>query len=1134
MDFKYTKGYLHYNDLPWQCREYLPASENVNDACVSRIIAGADQSYLFSVFATDTDFTVIILEDQSGTFTDALGGYCLMPGGFSRVVVIGKYIYAVPKLDATGIYRLHLQYLNGGDSSSHLENYLDGVAPVGDIHGDVIDDDEFLYYITEIDKRLYVRNISAGVEFQTNLEGDGPCLLPKGRWDGGLYWTCGPFLHVYYRPESIDADGFFAQMSYGHVGDDFDGDEIDEAKWAIVNEGLMSSCFAHSDALLFDTQAPSPGSARAEAYYKSLCVGNIGVQIDLNVGAWPDVAGTQDAGVSLELCTPDFNTVYRIIRGRKPISGGASQEQYLRFEVERDDAVVYELELYSPPDELKIKVERRPGEGGGKQICFGRENQPGMWDAWYWQDDEGNDAPLIPRIVVFNDSGQSLSGSIDNFAATVSSPAIYRSMPDEVPVCAAMSPRLFENERTIALGYRGGAGFLLTCEADQGGASEARAKVSEPITSHEVGLGAKILGFVDPVAACVSEDGASVFFGGVGGVTQVGAAYADQPVKLRQYTTAWDHAQPLTWIDVQALDYCENGFVYGTKVSAIGGGDPYDPYNPYGMSIIGSQGSGGAGYIIPDFDAPEGQDAFARARNHNEIVTGTGLPPVIPEDFLHAHVERRINGGLWQRLKVEGWTMIVTPWDHESDVAFLRDEQLGDIGAVIQDEGLNAGKYEYRWVFHDEAGNQGYRYPETAYGNYTEYVDAPVLSGMTINGGVSPTTQRGVSCVAAGHSGAASLSESGRVYQVRFWNEGQSESDSPWRDYDPARGYPHLLGAGSGMKTVYARGRHCNGDESQAVAATIIYNEIEDEAAAGGEFENVMICYGQAAGHNFTGDGADIESASSREDFEPENLLQNDLGAVWKSDGLGDFASQGASCEYLAEITFDLNVEKNIEVLGILGHNFAQVYDGVTPLEDFSVQWQWADDEDFSSGFGFVELGELRNQVEILHRPQVTRRWWRLKLSVKTRLVHSITPTNLAWTIGRVVINEQALCYTPPYNYDDAIRIEHHDPSSVAMTKGRARRVVELSPYRKAELRFKSLTANDIGPFETIWSRQRQTRPVLVIIDPASISKGEQSPAAPEVGDRPAIYGYLGERLRLDGAGWNRLDLLMSVEESVG
>jgi hypothetical protein len=1135
MDFKYTKGYLHADDLPWECREYLPGSENVNDVAMSRFVQGPSESWLFAVFATDTDFSVITLEDQSGPYANTLSGYCTLPGGFSKITIIGHYIYAVSKADATRLYRLSILDLNGGDSAADLQIFLITPDPIADIHGDLVGENEFLYYTTSTNKRLYVRDISSPQQFSTSIEGQGAGLLPKGQWEGNLYWTSGPFLYVHYSPQQISVDNFLPHMSYGCVSDDFTGNTIDVAKWGIVNEGAMASCFSQSEALVFDTQAFMSGDARAQAIYKSACVGDIGVQMKMNVSNWPTVIGTQNVGVALEMVSPDLKLAYRIILGRKPISGDASNQHYLRFEVERQGVIVYEVELYNSGDEQSIKLERRPGETGGKLIKFAREVLPGGWGTWYYQDDHGDDTPLIPRIVVFNDTGQSLSGTINDFQPSFQSPHIYTLMPDEEATCVAVSPALAGGGRTIALGYNGGGGFIQTNESDEGGSSEAGAKVSAPITPPGAGLGVEILSSGNPVAACVSSDGMGIMFGGDGGVTHVDAMDTATPAKLRHYTTAWDHAQPLTWIDVRALDYHETGFVYGTAVSGHFGGDPYDPYNPYDPSYGIYQGSGGGGYVISDFDAPAGSGAFARARHENEIVTGAGLPAPLPEDFLHGHVERRINGGDWHRLKADGWMVIGgDDWDHQSDVAFLRDENLGDIGVVIQEENLEPGQYEYRWVFHDEAGNEGYQYPETAYENPAEYIDSPLLSAFSIDSGVSPTIERGVICRVSGHSGVQSLSETHHIHQVRFWNEGESESDSPWRKYDSTRQYPHRLSAGSGLKTVYARARHTCEQESDVVSATILYIEADEEADAESGRENIMICHGEAGGYNFTGDGASVAASSAHPDFPAGHALQNDLGCPWKSDGLGVFTNHTSYYSFEAMLTFDLGISKKIEILGILGHNFAQVYDGVSPINDFCVEWQWASDPSFLWNFGSVDISDLRNSAEILHRPQISHRYWRLRMFLKTSIRPLFSPFGLAWSIGRIVINEQALCFCPQYNFDDDIRLEHRDPSSVALTAGQARRVVELESYRKLEMNFKGLTTEQISPFETIWKRQRQLRPVLAIIDPALISKGEQAPVAQSIGDNPAVYGYLGERLRLSGAGWNRLNLAMSVTESVG
>jgi hypothetical protein len=95
--------------------------------------------------------------------------------------------------------------------------------------------------------------------------------------------------------------------------------------------------------------------------------------------------------------------------------------------------------------------------------------------------------------------------------------------------------------------------------------------------------------------------------------------------------------------------------------------------------------------------------------------------------------------------------------------------------------------------------------------------------------------------------------------------------------------------------------------------------------------------------------------------------------------------------------------------------------------------------------------------------------------------------------------------------------------------------VFELNPYRTLELRFRDLTSEQIAPLETIWYRQRQVRPVLVLTEPALVATGSQTPmTTPEEARRCVLYGYMGDSLQVDGVGWNHSDVRVTITESAG
>ncbi|MCL4234073.1 MAG: hypothetical protein KJ042_06105, partial [Deltaproteobacteria bacterium] len=171
----------------------------------------------------------------------------------------------------------------------------------------------------------------------------------------------------------------------------------------------------------------------------------------------------------------------------------------------------------------------------------------------------------------------------------------------------------------------------------------------------------------------------------------------------------------------------------------------------------------------------------------------------------------------------------------------------------------------------------------------------------------------------------------------------------------------------------------------------------------------------------------------------------------------------------------------------------------------------------------------------IAHRPQVSRRWWRVRMEARfdATPAHQDTP----WTIGRVILNEASMCFTPAHNHTQRIATAWTDPSPTTATLGQARRTVDIAPFRRVDLVFADLAPNEAQPFETIWRRHRQVKPVLVVLDPTRLTSGTAAPHASGEADDPArdtIYGYLGASLRREGSGWNHADVRLAIDESVG
>ncbi|MCB9475624.1 MAG: hypothetical protein H6685_02065 [Deltaproteobacteria bacterium] len=1143
MTTTHTQGYLIVDDLPWDCREYLRGSESVNDVVMFReSLEGVERR--FAAFATDADLVVARVYDAEGE-DHALAGYATLDGGFAKVAYAGGWLYAIPKSNSATIYRLSTESLSGGDSTPA------GWAPwqpdqgrvYADIHGETIGDEDYLYVAMTIGvydilgvMRLSDESVHSTVMGSTG--DDAPGYFPCGQHDGRLYYVRGCRLYVLEFPASLTEDNFAFDYSFGYVGDDFAGTQVSGRNWRLARTGVMDVGFTQNDGLHFDTQVSGPGDAKATADFHAYGAGAFGAEVGYHVDMWPSPAGDQSCYFGLELISPDGQTRVSYWRYYD-----AELPPRTRLEVVVGGVLYDRSDQGGVVNDERIRVVR--AADGGVSFAVRSSGQ----SAWFTVHNLNVPAlvgvTLRPRLVVFTDTDDGdFSGVFEDFSAASDSADVYTELPDQNLAAVSVTAALAGDRRRIALAYTD-RGFAIDVDESAPGAGGGTTHLIGPLVfegSDESGA-MPLLAGSELTSTCAFATSADVFFGGDEGVTQINIDESETPIVKRIYNADEGATQPLVWDDVRCMDGLAGAFAYGTAtIEGEGYGYGYGQFD-----------GGGAGYIIPTFGAPAGSDAWAEARHEAGIASirvGAKSPDPAPPDYLHAHAERRVDGGVWHRLTDDGWTLYAAEgWDDEQDVAFWPDGSLGDMGLVVQDENLPDGRYEYRWIYQDAGGGQDALPCATLYQNDKEYLDTPAITAFVAESidGSGTSDARGVTARLVADSGAATGHEAHRVWQVRFWNEGESEAASPWRGYRAAAAYPFTLSAGDGVKTVHARVRHVSGQMSEVASASVVL--AEGAPAPEAPHENIVLCYGSAGETNFTGDDPSRMTATSEDpDFPATNVAHPDLGVVYRSADWG----AASTIEFNGQIFYahnvwlkwDLGLPTLVDTVAILRHNLSHMallneVAGAS-LGVFLYGSNTSDEFPVDDSQVFVPLSALTQERTIIHRPRTVRRYWALNFylfipQAAYTIMQSVLPS--AYEIGRVVLSEAALTFQPPHNYHERVVRRMRDPSTVAMTQGQARRVVELSPYREVELLFADLTGDERAPFETIWERQRQLRPVFAILEPGVVSTGLDAPEAP---DRPgalhaaSIYGYLGESMQAEGVGYEHADVRLTITESQG
>lgn len=1152
-DFVYTRGYLTAaEDLGWRRRypgdasdttilpkAYLRGSDHVND--VARASGGSGEMV---IYATDAGLSFVYFADADDC-TDTDYGYATLSGGFTRVWVVGDYAYAVSKTNPSDLYRVDISSLTPGadNTPGGWSPYVDSANGVvyTDIHGGTPNGDEKLYvcYTAGGQGHVLIYDIASSTAYDTTLgesSGTGAGFFPRGDYGDDLYWCRGSQIYRKKDVHNVSAGSWSFDESYGRFDHQFPGTTQDKDNIAVSLTGNMTSCFdfTTADKATFSTTCTA-GDSAGYAQFLGYMVGECSAYVDYSIGTLPGVTDG-DAEVGIELISDDGLTVIRMAH-KINWSGGSDQQSHEgTLIVGGVDETPAGWSLGgTPPSSGNIGVSRH---SIGATTVYTIKVIGGTISATYAGREE---KPLKARVYVKIDSGDALVGEFSDFRSQnlgdAVAPAGYTDLPTGNIAAAAVSEI-----------YPGGLQGLVFAHTVSGGDDQCSFLLYDASDTPDY---AQIVTTVDsgdlyiPTirSACVDRGSlytsAYMVFGGDNGAVlyEVNAATSAATFK-RHFTEAWDHSQPLTGLDVNAVDYGVGGFAYGCAVSSLysafhgASGDIYDPGSGVGgATTSGAAPSGGCGYIIPDFDGAVGTSGQARAKNSSGINISALFPDPIPDDFLHAHLERNVDGGGWERLEglIEGgdlsWAAVggLAPGD---GFEFTPDDfaDYESAGLAFNHHDLTTGIYQYRWVFHDEAGNAETLTAVTEYGD-AEYLDTPVPQSISINGG-AVVTSYSTTFTMSGTSGATT-GVTDAIYQVKAWMQGASESAAPWQDYSAGMTYHVLLSGSDGIKTVNVKVRHVSGQEASTTADCELALCVGASSPVLG-FENILIAYSDGL-VPFTSDLYGISETGgdgtyTNSDFPLTNMQSDDANVRWQSTAFVDWTGGSSVSGYTtrtASFEIDFGAPEAIGLVGIVGHNF----------NSQSVQ-------SFISGGGFVHaavvaldsggsvldtfsMTGLEIKPIMLVRPQYTATKWRITVTVKALSV--VWGGAFSWVggdpdathleIGRVIVQRTSSLWQPDYNPDQGIEDEFEDQSVVNRTEKLGLRAIERERIEAVTLDWSGdsiQSESDYNSLNTIHARNKGIRPVLYVEDPHNVATGGASPDD----SYTAVYGYLDQRLR--------------------
>lgn len=214
-----------------------------------------------------------------------------------------------------------------------------------------------------------------------------------------------------------------------------------------------------------------------------------------------------------------------------------------------------------------------------------------------------------------------------------------------------------------------------------------------------------------------------------------------------------------------------------------------------------------------------------------------------------------------------------------------------------------------------------------------------------------------------------------------------------------------------------------------------------------------------------TADAATITSSTEVGDLVDDNVVDDDVGKVWRSDTDG-----GAGAEW---IKFDMGSAVQMDTLGIFGHNLTS---GATVTLQANATDSW----------GSPTLDEtltLATDADSVVFPKLvdstfdqTLRYWRLTF------VDASNPDSYI-ELGRVKLG---VSYAPPRGFRDGVDISPSDPSEGAPQPGRSTAWREHTEFQRVSLSMPQQTEAQARKMLAMYRKVGKRVPVVLQVDPAN------------------------------------------------
>jgi hypothetical protein len=477
-----------------------------------------------------------------------------------------------------------------------------------------------------------------------------------------------------------------------------------------------------------------------------------------------------------------------------------------------------------------------------------------------------------------------------------------------------------------------------------------------------------------------------------------------------------------------------------------------------------SYGCTSGGSITPDVDAPGDISSLVSWGNILDTLDTT-WELATDVDVDGYHIER------CDEDDDTAWNALLSDYSWGAPGTRLLIDNKSEL-AAIREIDMPAGRYKVRVRAVDEAGNLG-SWVTTSW----IYIGAPSALTLVLDSGNVRCTSRAITANVSGFS--VDTSNTGPIANYGIYQVAFSEDGSTWDEWrlftaGAANNYDVNLSASNGTKTIYVRARDMAGNVSSSYSANIILTE--NTGSLGYWASNIMIALD---GTHFEGDAATITSSGETGVYVDDNVVQDDLGRTWRS--------QGAGAKW---IKFDLGSTgspQRIDAVAILNHNLGSALAGITTfkLQASNTNWPAGTPELDVSLLDYI--GETRI---IYPCSGQSYRYWRIYVEDGGWFAYL--------EIGRVILTS---VFQPTYNFDDAYEYELDDPSKVEETSAGHRRGRIRTVKREYKLPWNKsvMTLADQDLLEGYYANCGVLRPVLVIPDPSTTQRACNT----------GIYGYL-------------------------